>query len=742
MNKNLKIAMYKRQLILLLCSLAFQMATARLAVMPDYTIAARDTTTFGEDDDEAVTDTIQRTRRNLATGMNALDYIMERRYKSNGEEFTRKWDDHLFLQVGMGVEQMVPPGDGYSFNTLSSVHVGVGKQFNKYNSFRLLLKGAWGYQQAKDRLFTKYGVQLDHLYSLSSYFSGFRPSRLMDVSTIFGIGAQYSKLSYKNILFEEETRKKIEEFESMGEYEEADLLRMTLPKDRSGVSFEGHIGAQFRFFTGPQGYINLEPYIGLATDKMDLSENMNWRKIDIFYGLNLNYIYYIHNNLSPRERLRFIRNRRGEDWLTADSTVQEWQQPWIFEYSNGVNFLMGSQLSSGETMGHDFSVGIGKWFSPVIGLRVTGAVRQMTWNKGYMPIEIEGEIDKGYVTNLHNIYKGVRMEAMLNPLGFLKNFSWDAPFGAYLVGGVEYGWVDKYQAERLSTRSEAYTGGLHLWYKLSEGLHFFIEPRYMHYIYKLPYTNVTWNRLFSDDCFSVSIGVSMSNRSSKFRFYDVGRDIVHFSKLHAGIGGGFNLIQTKTSYEAQSGFAYNGMAFVEYEFNRKHGVRGAFEYVSMSHSGIEKYYDYNMDGSVAESPEQTKVERIGLWSHAFKLGLASVGYFANLSNLLCGENVNRRFELSAFIGPTVVIPLGDSAEPSPDEPILQNHEIELAEPFDKGGITLGGHFGLKLRAKVMPHVSLYVAPTLYLINGITMPSVDFLSVKYMQTLNLGVQYDF
>ena len=101
---------------------------------------------------------------------------------------------------------------------------------------------------------------------------------------------------------------------------------------------------------------------------MDLSENQNWRKIDVFYGVNLSYIYYIHNNLSPQERLRFVKNRREQQRLLSDSTtLQEWQQPWIFEYSNGINFLTGTQLGTGETMGHDFSISVGKWFSPVIG---------------------------------------------------------------------------------------------------------------------------------------------------------------------------------------------------------------------------------------------------------------------------------------------------------------------------------------------------------------------------------------
>ena len=736
--------MTKKLLILLLCSLTWNVATARIVLLPDYTIVPRDTTVFGEDDDESANDTITRTKRNLASGMDAMDYIMEKRYRSNGEVFTRKWDDHLFLQVGLGVEQMVPPGKGYSFNTLSAVNIGIGKQFNKFNSFRLSLKGAWGYQQSKDRLFTKYGLQLDHLFSLSSYFSGFRPSRLMDVSTIFGLGVHYSKLSFKNILYEEETRKRIEEFEEMGEQEEADRLRLNMPKDKSGISFEGHIGAQFRFFTGPQGYINLEPYIGLATDKMDLSENQNWRKIDVFYGVNLSYIYYIHNNLSPQERLRFVKNRREQQRLLSDSTtLQEWQQPWIFEYSNGINFLTGTQLGTGETMGHDFSISVGKWFSPVIGLRLTGSVRQMTWNKGYVPVDAEDADSKSYITNLHNIYKGVRLEAMLNPFGFFKNFSWSNKFGAYIVGGVEYGWVDKYQTERLSTRSEAYTGGIHLWYQLSDGLHFYVEPRFMHYVYKIPYTNVDWNKLYSDNSFSVSFGIQVATRSARFRdVIDEGNGDGRPHKLVVGVGGGFNLIHTKTSYADGNSLSYNGKGFIEYHPHKIHGLRASFDFVSMPRSGVENYYDYNMDEEVTPDPSKTQVLRRGLWKHNYRLGLASLGNMINLSNALCGFNPNRSVDFSAFLGPTAVIPMGDKAEPSPDEPILANHKVELEEPFQNGGIKFGAHLGVKVQIKASKRLGLFVEPTLYLLNGINMPCVDFLSVKYMQTLNVGIQYGF
>lgn len=734
----------KQLLILLLCSVFATLTQAR--TMPVITwsdVAPRDTTDLGEDDDEAEGEKAVKTKQNKAEGLNALDYILERRYRGYGEEFTKKWDDHLFIQVGLGLEQMIPPADNYRFNTLSSVHVGVGKQFNRYNSARLTFQGAWGYQQSKDRLFTKYGLRLDHLFSFSSYFNGFRPSRLMDISTILGVGVQYSKLSFVNILYEKEQQKIIDTYESTGDpsdAEEAEIIRQNLPKDKSGVSFEGHVGAQLRFFTGPQGYVNIEPYIGLATDKMDLSQNQNWRKIDVFYGVNFNYIYYLHNNLSARERSYFIKHRQEHDRLANDSSyLHSWQQPWFVEFSNGVNFLGNSQLGAGSSLGSDVTLSIGRWLSPVIGLRLSGAVHQTTWRQSFIPTsDPDTPPVRGYVANMHNIYTGVRLEAMFNPLGFLKNFSWDNPFGAYLLGGVEYGWVDKYQTERLSTRSEAYTLGAHLWYQLSDGLHVFVEPRFMHYVYKLPYTNRDWNKNYTDNGMSVSIGLQVATRSHKFRSADDEEGgFEPLRKIRAGIGGGFYFIHTKENYEGDGGVGLNAKAFAEYHLTPIHAVRASFELANMKHSNICEFYDTNTESA---TPEQATITRTGMWNHKFKLGLINVGYQCNLSNLFCGYPSWRRFDMSVFLGPTLIMPLGDNFVLSPTELLMQGHEVTEKDPLKtEGGI--GGHLGFKLRFKIVPHISAIVEPTFYMLGSAKLPSIDFLTVKYLQTWNIGVQYE-
>ena len=728
-------------LILLICNLA--VVGGHAFTLPDtYLTAPSDTTRYGEDGDEESNDTTIRMPLNRAKGVDAITLVLERRYKAYNETFTKKWHDHLFIQAGLGFEQMVPSGDNYSFNTLGAVNLGVGKQFNKYNTLRLMFHGAWGYQQSKDRLFTKLGIRLDHNFSLSSYFNGYKPSRLLDVSTLFGVGVQFSKLSYENILWEQEMQKQIEEWEALGDYEEAQLIRDNWPKDKSATSFEAHLGAQLKFFTGPQGYITVEPYVGIGGASTDLTERQNWRKTDIFYGLNVNYIYYIHNNLSPRERLQYIKNRRDRDLLSADSILLSWQQPWFFEFSNGVDFLMGTQLSTGQTLGPDLAVSVGRWFSPVIGLRLTGALRQMTWRQSFEPILDEGVAQaRGYTTNLHNIYKGFRLEAIFNPFGFRKNFSWDDKFGAYLVGGIEYGWVDKYQTEKLSTRSEGYTGGIHLWTKLSDGLHLFLEPRYIHYVYKVPYTNVTWNKLYSDNSMSVSVGLSVATRARQFRSmdYDETRGGYPLRKIRVGIGGGFNFIQTKSNYENSGGMGYNGKLVGEYHLDRLHSFRATGEFVGMSRSGLTEFNDYNME---SEDPGQTVITRYGMWDHSIKFALASLGYQVNLSNLLAGYQAKRRADLSLFVGPSLLIPIDDKAVLSRDESVLAGHVVELAEPFNSSGMSVGGHLGLKLRMALSSRMALWAEPTVYFLGDAKLPCVNFLSVKYMETVNVGLQYEF
>jgi hypothetical protein len=386
-------------------------------------------------------------------------------------------------------------------------------------------------------------------------------------------------------------------------------------------------------------------------------------------------------------------------------------------------------------MGPDFSLSIGRWLSPAIGLRLTGSVHQTTWLKDFIATnnpEISAAVT-GYDAYQHNIYTGIRLDAMLNPFGFFKSFNWEQPFGAYVVGGLEYGWVDKYQTKRLSTRSEAYSVGAHLWYKLSDGLHFFVEPRYMHYVYKLPYTEVDWNKNFTDDAITVSFGLQVATRSKKFRHQEENEVFEPLRKIRAGLAGGFYEMHTKKNFEGDGGIGVNGKAFAEYHVTPLHAARLSFEFLPMKHSNLVEY-------TVTNTTNGGYTTKYGMWNHKFNLGLISVGYQANLSNLFAGYPSWRRFDLSAFIGPTFIMPLGDNSNLSIDETLFEGEEVSMEEPM-KVSSGLGAHLGFKLRFKMIPHISAFVEPTFYMFGSAKLPSVDFLTVKYLQTLNIGVQYE-
>ena len=567
-----------------------------------------------EDESALGADTIKN-GKNIAKGTNAMDYLLERRYLADGETFTKRWDDHLFVEAGAGVEQMVPPGAGYKFNALTVAHLGVGKQFSKLHSARVLLNGAFGYQQDKDRLYYRMGVTADHLFSLTSYFDGFKPSRLLDISTVLGVGAQYAK------------------YGRLG---------------RSGTSFDVHMGLQFRFFTGPQGYINIEPYYGLATDKRDLSESRNWRKIDMFYGANVNFIYYLHNNLSPESRQHFIKNRAESNELVADSTaLDSWRQPWFFEFSNGIDFTDSPTLGLTETMGHNFSISVGKWLSSAIGLRFTGTSSTVTWQKEVTPEKLS-PYQPPYERDFRSCYVGMRGEALFNPLGFSANYNWDSPLGFYLLAGAEMGRIMKYQPGRhLSCNTQAYTVGAHLWARLSDGLQVFVEPRYTNYVYKVPYSNAAWNKCFSDNTYSLNMGLTVSTTGMKYRRANTADDS-EMRHIVVGLGGGTNITQTRDGYSGSAGMPFNGMAFAEYHFNRIHSARVAFEYLSISRASLSSFTDYRMD-----SPESgyAPVNRTGLWNHRYYFGFVSFNYMVNLTNLCNGYRPGRRFELRRMWAP-------------------------------------------------------------------------------------------
>ena len=654
-------------------------------------------------------DSVKLVRKNYAEGFNAYRHTMyyDKRYLNHGDQFTKKWDDHLYLEAGAGVLQMVPPSKDYKFNPLTTASVAVGKQFNKYHSARLTMYGGYGYQQQTNTVFRRVGIKADYLFDISSYMDGYDPTRLMDASIVLGAGYMYSR--YSNIL-------------------------------KDGTP-ELHGGMQFKFFTGPQGYLALEPYLGVQGDNGDFSGARNYRKYDFFYGATISFIYYLHNNLSPEARMRYKKNVviNGNDTI-----MPTWRTPWFVELSSGLTMMSGSdKLSLTETRGHELSLSVGKWFSPIIGMRATGALRSAKWNTNTTDEVLSPSYKPSYVTNYHSSYLSGRVEALFNPFGLTKKFSWDATCGAYLTGGIGIGWLRKKQEEELRTFAIEYSCGLHLWAKIADDLHVFLEPRYTYFDYKIPYSNIKWNKKFSEQLYSASIGLSIYTRALAMRRKDAKPAALgDYKRFVAGVGGSLGtFLDYSNNINNNGSAALGGQLFFEYHFNSMHGVRAAFELLSHKKNAMTDYYDLNL-----EYPDNNYLATVrnGLGTHKMTWGMVPVNYIANLTNLMAGYVPGRLFELEAFGGPTIAILMSDNVSLYEGERLQQNHAAQAVEN-GKSAVVIGGNLGLKLKANVLPNIAVTFTPTVYIFGDCDIPGIN-LSVgkktNVLQTISLGAQYSF
>lgn len=672
-------------------------AANRAAFAPSRELIALADSLDDDDDDEPV-DTATKTRRNLATEFNALKYVMERRYRGYNDQFGKRWDDHLFLEFGAGLHQYVQTGHA-DLSLLSTAHFGIGKQFSRLHTARISGGAGFGYYEGTKRTYQQVYGSIDWLYSLTTYMDGYRPSRLFDISTVLGVGLRYNSM-----------------------------------RDFHGTRMgkEAHGGLSMRFFTGPQGYLVLEPYVGVSSRHLD-------RKYGMFYGANLNFVYYLHNNLSTEDRMRFMRNRPE----SVDSLLkpQAWRTPWFAEVTGGVTIFKGAKGSK-TAPGHVTTLSIGRWLSPVIGLRLSGSLSTTTWQQtdetmGIADAQRREELgvpeQPSATRNNHNLNYDLRADALINPFGFTRGDSWDRPFGGYIVVGGGIGRLMKIQSQKLSTTATHYTAGIHAYYNLTNDLQLFVEPRYTNYNYKIPYTNINRFRRFSDDVISVNIGLTAYTRGTSFRKPDAEYTQPSLP-LSFGVGGGTSLLFTDYSYKG-SAMNFNGNVFAEYHFGKYHSARMAFEYMQMNAIAPQTYHASDLTG------ETTGYSAMGLFKHSYRRGFLSLNYMVNITNLCSGYQGRRLFEAEAFAGPTIMFAMGathkaDGSIRVKDDHVLQASFSNYTAPL------MGANGGVKLKLNVAPHFAVTMTPQLHFLRyNAQLQGMGMNKFHGYETLDFGVQYD-
>ena len=658
----------------------------------------------------AAGDSLHVRHHNTARGLNAMQHILEKRYVAPNETFTRRWSDHLFIEGGLSFDRIAPASDAYKYGLFRGVRLGVGKQLSRLSALRATFQGQIGYQDSYDYTMLKYNARLDYLFSLSDYFGGYSPKRALNVAAVAGAGLLHSRNRHSG---------------------------------EAATTGELHGGLQLKVYTGPHAWMALEPYAGIVGDQADVSANRNWRKYDFLYGVNLSYIYYINNNLSPEARHRYMAHLHYTDYLSTDSVPASWRQPWFVELSQGAAFLNGGDLSMGKSRGTSLNFAMGWWLSPVLGLRGSVFMRNTFWRQETNEALQEAGSPAG-VTNYPALHIGGRAEALVNPLGFLHSFSWNSPVTGWMTVGMEYGKIKKNQTgPNFSNWVHGLTTGLHLAGQLADNLQLFVEPRYTWSRYHVPYNNVDWLKKYNDNGLTVEAGVTVYMMPPKYRRAENTDFFMRrLDNLRVGIFGGTNfLFRNAPVYDGQSNMGYNFGGFLEYRFDYLSSVRVNYEQTNWRYNTPVYYSDVYRDEA---SGRMIGRKRQGLWDYSYNVGLLSLAYQLNVLSFLAGDHP-RTFTAEAFAGPTLVTHTHLSAELNSDEPLEHGHMARHNPGKNLKCYKIGAQFGVNLAAQVSRHAAIFLTPTFYFVhsfmpNGLAMPEVR--RSDFFHTINVGVRYGF
>jgi hypothetical protein len=153
------------------------------------------------------------------------------------------------------------------------------------------------------------------------------------------------------------------------------------------------------------------------------------------------------------------------------------------------------------------------------------------------------------------------------------------------------GWLLKKQTDQLSCSMIGWGGGVNLWYQLTPGTKLFVEPRFMHNEYNIPYTNVDRVKRYSDNYLTLNVGVAVEVRDdARYYSHSYYQEYVEdrLRQIKVGLGGGLHLLQTENAMAEGGGLGLNATLFGEYHFDRLKSVRLGVDFINMKD---EKNYE-------------------------------------------------------------------------------------------------------------------------------------------------------
>lgn len=353
------------------------------------------------------------------TMINALDYSMQKRYRPENDPFANeKFTDNTYLGIHAGLFGLLPREENIYSSGLSFKITG-GKWLNEYNALRLSL--TYGqYMRNRDRTaFYVPGLEIAHMFNLSSYLGGYKARRLVEFSTVEGIyaGAPVS--------------------EGKAEFSGGVML---------GINAAVKLSDRTDFF--------IEPYASILTDGID--HYSNWHKYDFLYGasfgINVNF-NSSKSSFKPRAGSQY----RNDSWFLSVSAGPQ------FQYSATVKNKIGIM----NALGPHAAVSCGFWMHNVLALQMGLFYGSDIWIRDI------------YENTFRTHYCGARVELRFDPLAYIPGWDEKSLFSLPLSFGPEIGYM--YKEEKYGHADDVYIGltcAARLQVRLTSRLSLFLESRF------------------------------------------------------------------------------------------------------------------------------------------------------------------------------------------------------------------------------------------------------------------------
>lgn len=516
-----------------------------------------------------------------------VDYLLPDRYVAQGDSFdTRKLGTRIFVGVHTGARLYVPRG-GIKLKASMPTDFFVGYRFSRLHALRLTGTHVTYDMKYKDGSVEQWGADVDYMFDLSSYLYGYKRRRVLGLSAVLGAGYVHS--AYK------------------GQSEHA-------VKGQMGLNMYVNLSRNVRFFA--------EPYCALASDNIDHSGEGNVSDYDIQYGAKVGLSVNFDN----------MGGYYGNDVV--------YTKGFFYEIAQGLSFFDSEDLGLLKTLGTGYRVSVGRWFDPIVGLRLSASGQEYYWSHEVTPPTASSPA-------YDNLFKGrmlaLRLEGLVNPLNF--GTRWRQvrhPFDFVVSLGGEYGWLSKnipHTKDGLKCLYAGFTGALQLLYNLDQETAFFIEPRVTVANFREPYLNVDRHASFSETSMMLAAGVRIcaANKQERARWPKYFFEYRLFSGVN--VGGLKHMLAEKREGDFSPNLS--GAFYVGYHLGRYASVKTQLEYVTLNRN-TQLDYKVGMMGVDKTFSAQWRLHDAYLH---FKLS-----YMLNLSNVYQRYDLNRRFNFYVEAG--------------------------------------------------------------------------------------------